>query len=161
MTKDRATAAELVARSPLTYELSVPQHVATSITRENQSKDNPHGVTAATSQASESAAPTSHTGVPEGGQRQFQLHVFPADEHNHAVAAVANTPYHRSWPPDFRDHRSIMKTTLKQSLPQNLAADGLAHWLLDFEDRRQGSKKYRLEKKGWMPGLWRQKKGEA
>ena len=60
----------------------------------------------------------------------------------------------QAWPSSYSRDKSFLSTTLKQSLPPSVAANGLAHWLVNFDDAPNASAKTsRLVSKSWLPSV--------
>lgn len=91
---------------------------------------------------------------PKQGQKEFKLDIFPAPEYNHRFAQ-AGSPLHSSWPETYQQDQSFIATTLKQSLPNDIASKGLVHWLASPHSTvpimRTERKAKRLQLKGWLP----------
>jgi hypothetical protein len=136
ITKDAKTALELVTRSPLSYRISMsepsPKPSISSDTTEAAAT--PQGVAA----AHDAGSPA---------DKQFKLHIFSAPDYQHEFAAMSS-PTAKSWLSSYTKSQSFMSTTLKQSLPDSVAAKGLAHWPTDFNgpgEESQESQRLRLK----------------
>ncbi|KHN99394.1 uncharacterized protein MAM_03092 [Metarhizium album ARSEF 1941] len=147
VTKEIATASRLVEYSPLTYD--VPEnHINTDVCVADLD-DSESGNGLKSNQPCMTTAP----GHPPG-KRQFTLEIFPAPTYRHHFA-MAGSPLYQSWPAAYREDKSFLAATLKQSLPQTMCSSGLAHWLFDVGSNnasKSGRKAERLQLKRWVPG---------
>ncbi|RCI08976.1 hypothetical protein L249_5033, partial [Ophiocordyceps polyrhachis-furcata BCC 54312] len=83
---------------------------------------------------------------------RFQLEIFLQPDFRHGKA-MRTVPARHSWPPMWQKDRSLMATTLRQSLPPTMAARGLAHWFLPFHKAPAVYKAWRLSLRKWLPSL--------
>lgn len=158
--KDEEAVSKLVTRSPLSYDVSVPGNIKETYLADLTKP-----------QKFASQRPVTNIiekSDPEGdGIRQdqdtdtkkFTLHVWPAPEYRHDSAATTS-PLHKSWPDFLLDDQSFLVETLKQSLPDGLAARGLAHWSPDLGKTRAPStdrtkRNERLHLVDWTPSKLR------
>ncbi|PNY22584.1 Uncharacterized protein TCAP_07092 [Tolypocladium capitatum] len=154
VTREPTTARRLVASSPLRYNAAVPRanadmHVADLGEPESFHGD-PPAVTEGLDEPTTSSVETDAESAPRE-HREFTLEIFPAPDYNHRYA-MSGSPLHHSWPDAYGQDKSFAATTLKQSLPQTVAARGLAHWLCDpGKASRMEHKARRLQLKGWLP----------
>ncbi|OAA46082.1 hypothetical protein NOR_02835 [Metarhizium rileyi] len=164
VTKEATTASRLVEHSPLTYHVPVtPMHTDVYVADLDNSESfnglnrEPPTVTSAPDRprlfpndvrASDADAASSRR-----EQRQFKLEIFPAPDYKHTFA-MSGSPLHQAWPEAYRKDKSFLAATLKQSLPQTIASNGLAHWLFDVgrnKTSKSGRTTERLQLKAWMP----------
>ncbi|KAG8417997.1 hypothetical protein J3458_005443 [Metarhizium acridum] len=163
VTKEAATASKLVEYSPLTYRIPVNEINADVCTADldeseglNSLKTNQPSMTTAPDQPPPLVTEhvfTSHAASSRQQQRQFTLEIFPAPDYKHKFA-MTGSPLHQSWPEAYRNDKSFLAATLKQSLPQTMPSKGLAHWLFDVGGNNASEserKAERLQLKGWMP----------
>jgi hypothetical protein len=88
-------------------------------------------------------------------QKQFTLQLFRVSDFYHANT-MAQVPLHKSWPESYTQHGAHMAGALKQSLPNNIAAEGLSHWDYDVDDWGEISpKRDRLLLNTWLPSRMR------
>lgn len=153
VTREAATASKLIACSPLTYDvpeslMNADIHIADLAELEGFDDSTP----------SAGFATARPTAVEDGGVRrdkmQFKLEIFPEPEYQHRFAMIGS-PLQNPWPDVYFKDKSLLSGTLKQSLPQTIAASGFAHWPLDStEDScvpRPDRKEERLQLKRWLP----------
>lgn len=82
--------------------------------------------------------------------KQYELQVVGVDKWDHAHTAV-NSPLNGPWPESYTSNDTFMSSILKQSLPHNMAAKGLAHWDYDLEQAEPRSHKMdRLHLAKWL-----------
>ncbi|KAG6034526.1 hypothetical protein E4U41_006517 [Claviceps citrina] len=158
VTREATTAARLVACSPLMYRMPAPRkktdvHIADLVEGDVSNafnSDSTRPSITATATGDDEFAPVSE-------QAQFKLEIFPEPNYEHSFAASRST-LHRSWPSAYVKDKSYVHATLARSLPQNMAATGLAHWLLGpgcSGGFRTDSKSERLRLKSWLPSQMR------
>ncbi|RFU73191.1 hypothetical protein TARUN_9066 [Trichoderma arundinaceum] len=164
ITKEPTTAERLVASSPLTYKITEPArstvediYVADLDEPEGFSNVQPTvtgdrtGYASSQSSGLDQGLDQRRDEGPKQGEKEFKLEIFPAPEYNHRFA-MAGSPLRNSWPAVYEQDQSFIATTLKQSLPKNIASKGLAHWLLSLgSTMRMERKTKRLQLKGWLP----------
>ncbi|OLN85635.1 hypothetical protein CCHL11_05785 [Colletotrichum chlorophyti] len=118
---DKSKVKELVKMSPLQYQLATPR---------------PNGSVKAFLTGSTSAGPLVNSAkqhndanalnaAQEEDKKDFTVHIFPAPTYIH-TAAIKASPLHGPWSQPRRE--TTMSSTLKASLPKNVAADGLSDW---------------------------------
>lgn len=140
VTRNSATAARIVACSPLVYTVAVPRGSS------DEALDDPERPPAPLD-----ANPPSLEGPGPGQQhRTFRLDVFPEPDYEHRHAMLSS-PLQHPWPSAYEHDRSFMAAILKQTLPRTIAAKGLAHWFLDLGQAPRMSGSRRVELKRWLP----------
>ncbi|KJZ79591.1 hypothetical protein HIM_01060 [Hirsutella minnesotensis 3608] len=147
VTKDEATARRLVARSPLIYRLPASREQSDTSLADLDGR-------VAIAPGSPRFVSDSDPGPAEadGEAKSFTLEIFPQPDYQHSFAANAS-PLRRSWPINYQFDRSFTATTLKQSLPRTMAAEGLAHWLFDTDVQTppRMTRPKRLQLLNWLP----------
>ncbi|KAF4584123.1 pal1-like protein [Ophiocordyceps camponoti-floridani] len=91
----------------------------------------------------------------KGFVSDFFLNIFPEPDYRHDYTE-AREPTRHPWPPMWQKDQSLMATTLQQSLPSTLAARGLAHWFLRFDEAPTQYKAWRLALASWLPSKMRE-----
>ncbi|KND89752.1 hypothetical protein TOPH_05640 [Tolypocladium ophioglossoides CBS 100239] len=154
VTKEPTTASKLVASSPLTYNMAVPRANADMYVADLGEPEGFNGDVLSVANAHGRPTTSGAETDAESARREhkeFTLEIFPAPDYNHKYA-MSGQPLHHSWPDAYNQDRSFAATTLKQSLPQTVAAKGLSHWLFDLgKASKMERKAKRLQLKGWLP----------
>ncbi|KAF7563444.1 hypothetical protein G7046_g660 [Stylonectria norvegica] len=156
MMRKASDATTMITTSPLNYNVVTPRSTEeTYIADLNDSKPltntRPTTVDSLTGHESQ-----------EVNQKRFTIHVWPCKDYHHG-RATQSSPLHQSWPSWYDKNNSFLARTLKQSLPQTLAAKGLAHWDLDLGKMAQEEKEKmaeRVEVLPWMPSKWKRTGGK-
>ncbi|KAK1980925.1 hypothetical protein LZ30DRAFT_593812 [Colletotrichum cereale] len=115
---DKAKVKELAKISPLQYQLATPRtngSLKTFLT--SSASAGPF----ANSTRHDNAEGAAHT----EDRKDFTVYIFPAPTYIHS-AAIKASPLHGPWPKSRRE--TVMSATLKESLPKDVAADGLSDW---------------------------------
>ncbi|KAK2036936.1 hypothetical protein LZ31DRAFT_547204 [Colletotrichum somersetense] len=115
---DKAKVKELAKISPLQYQLATARTNGSLKTFLTSSASAGPFVNHANHDDYEGAAHTED-------RKDFTVHIFPAPNYVHS-AAIKASPLHGPWPMPRRD--TVMSATLKESLPKDVAADGLSDW---------------------------------
>lgn len=160
------TAQKLIASSPLTYSVTEPSRTtADDIYLADLAEPDSLSSAAPSVEGLETSKGVSAEGddalpreqlrsnpEPKKLQKQFKLEIFPAPEYHHRFA-MSGSPLYNSWPAAAHEKdRSLMATTLRQSVPQTMAGKGLSHWLLNLGGAPKMERKAkRLQVKGWLP----------
>ncbi|KAK1964531.1 hypothetical protein LY78DRAFT_682426 [Colletotrichum sublineola] len=115
---DKAKVKELIKISPLQYRLATPRTNGSLKTFLTSSVSVGPFVNYARDDNADGAAHTEDT-------KDFTVHIFPAPTYIHS-AAIKASPLHGPWPKSRR--KTVMSETLKDSMPEDVAADGLSDW---------------------------------
>ncbi|KAG5919389.1 hypothetical protein E4U42_006533 [Claviceps africana] len=151
VTKEEATAKKLVDSSPLVYRMPPPLKqtdidVADLVVGDISNAFNTESTRPSVLDASQEQSATNDddkaalgdgfTSAFEQQQNQqqqaaqFKLDIFPEPNYHHEFA-MSRSPLHYSWPTTYDRDQSFATSILKHSLPQTIASEGLAHWLLE------------------------------
>lgn len=128
----------MIVKSPLKYQLiepkpesplhsllsnSLPGPVVTEV---------PFSTAADTSPSTEQEAAPSDT-THDQPRKEFTLHIFPSPEYSH-WEAIKKSPLYGPWPKQLPN--TVMKETLRSSVPNGVAKDGLIDWSIDLDETR-------------------------
>ncbi|EFQ28200.1 hypothetical protein CGRA01v4_11794 [Colletotrichum graminicola] len=158
---DKAKVKELVKISPLQYQLATPQTNGSVKTFLTSSASAGPFTNPAKHYDDEVAAHTED-------RKDFTVHIFPAPTYIHS-AAIKASPLHGPWPKSRRE--TVMSATLKESIPKNVAADGLSDWETGgqvkasgrgqlWEDILLGTKSNDVRKRAIIDRIQRREKSE-
>ncbi|KAH6985986.1 hypothetical protein BKA56DRAFT_670203 [Ilyonectria sp. MPI-CAGE-AT-0026] len=161
--KDKEAASRLITTSPLSYAVSAPQKSPESVLSDLYAgktliKSKP--VTTLKKEGT-SSLPTSSSSNPDAGtgeeapQKEFKIQVWPHPTYRHHISS--RSVLHRSWPDFIGKNESFITNALKQSLPNTMAAKGLANWEPDLGMQQTAavpkSKMHeRVQMLSWLPG---------
>jgi hypothetical protein len=179
--KDEEPVNKLVTKSPISYNVFIPHTAPESLLSSlngsqtlSKSKpitaikdasssddDTPSGGTPSdgTPSSFSSSSPTQDAVADSGlPQKEFQIQIFPHPTYRHHDSFP--TKLHLSWPDYVCTNESFVTRMLKQSLPNTMAAKGLANWDPDFNRQRMPSestskKQDRVLIASWIPGKLR------
>ncbi|GJC98220.1 hypothetical protein ColKHC_07046 [Colletotrichum higginsianum] len=116
---DKSKVKELAKISPLQYQLATPRtngSVKTFLT--STASSGPFFNPKRPDSDAEGAAQSEDT-------KEFTIYIFPAPTYIHS-AAIKASPLYGPWPRSRRE--TVMSATLRESLPKDVTADGLADW---------------------------------
>ncbi|KAI5462405.1 hypothetical protein BGZ63DRAFT_423663 [Mariannaea sp. PMI_226] len=159
--KEEEAARKLVATSPISYNVFVPQTSSESqlsSPNPSQTLSKAKPITALTPPNPPTAETETLPDRKEAGaelpQKEFQIHIFAQPSYRHH--ASSDTKLHLPWPAFVGQNNSFLAKTLKQSLPNKMAAKGLANWDPDFGQQRMASnpaikKQDRIRETSWTP----------
>lgn len=88
-------------------------------------------------------------------QKHFTLEIFPAQDYNHEKT-FSRVPEHGSWPASYTSKTSFMAAILEETLPDDIAAKGLARWdnhALDPDSGKPAHRNNRIMVESWMPSV--------
>lgn len=161
--KDKEAASRLITTSPLSYAVSAPQKSPESVLSDLNAgktlvKSKP--VTTLKKEGTSSSS-TSSSSNPDAGtreeapQKEFKIQVWPHPTYRHHISS--RSVLHRSWPDFIGKNESFIANALKQSLPNTMAAKGLANWEPDLGKQQTAavpkSKMHeRVQMLSWLPG---------
>lgn len=140
VTREPATAAQLVASSPLSYSVAAPRGGPDVYAAD---LDEPAPLS--------SGRPTVTRAA--GAGKTFELDIFPEPDYNHRHA-MSGSPFHHTWPEAYANDGCLVAAALEQAMPRTLAAKGLAHWLADANRSASpgiSGLERRLRLKSWLP----------
>jgi hypothetical protein len=141
ITKDAEAARKLIASSPIHYGMMLPQIEADPALADLEETGLKENVRVEKVYADD--APRD--------RKEFTLHIYPNRQYNHEHS-MTSSPLYGAWPDAYQRDHSFTATTLKQSLPHNIAREGLAHWLVDNEGAsKQKPEHRRIEANRWLP----------
>ncbi|KAH7255637.1 uncharacterized protein BKA55DRAFT_592890 [Fusarium redolens] len=82
---------------------------------------------------------------------KFVIEVTESPAYNHKGSSSSFLA--RVWPDFVTGNRTLASTTLRQSLPNSIAAKGLSHWDVDFgkETTMDSRKVDRVQTRNWIP----------
>lgn len=88
-------------------------------------------------------------------EKEFVMNATPNPRYRHRMTG-AEQSLQRSWPKFYDENNSFTTQILKQSLPDTLAAKGLAHWNVDLGQKETGpvsdaKAMDRLQLQRWIP----------
>ncbi|KAH7149335.1 hypothetical protein B0J13DRAFT_303196 [Dactylonectria estremocensis] len=159
--KEKEAASRLITTSPLSYAVSAPQAPETALSdlnaRQTLAKSKPvtqiktKDTSSSTSLSPDPDVKTSR----ESRNKEFKIEVWPHPEYRHHISS--RSTLHRSWPDFVGEDESFISKTLKQSLPNTMAAKGLANWELDLGKQPTAAASKlkmheRIQMLSWIPG---------
>ncbi|CAM1500700.1 Fc.00g098620.m01.CDS01 [Cosmosporella sp. VM-42] len=164
--KDPADVSRLVGLSPLKYGVSIPESTMETYLSDLSApeKFRKTSITKLVKMAQTTANEKPEPKVEEAEgppKKDFTIYAWPNLEYRHDRTNL-NSPLYASWPESFEEDCSFVTQTLKQSLPDALAAKGLGHWDFDLGKSIQpGPAKSkldeRLETAKWIPSKMKKK----
>jgi hypothetical protein len=98
---------------------------------------------------------TTKSGSDGREQKHFTLEIFPAQDYNHEKT-FSRVPEHGPWPASYTSKTSFMAAILEETLPNDVAAKGLARWdnhALDPESEKPAHRSNRIMIESWMPSV--------
>ncbi|KAG5983633.1 hypothetical protein E4U55_007621 [Claviceps digitariae] len=150
VTRETTTATRLIASSPIVYRMTAPPiktdiNIADLEEGDSSNTFSSHKprlsrVNSFREQSStnddDGAASGDGVSSPYGQHQeeeavsQFQLDIYPHPSYVHEFA-MSRSPLYHSWPTSYVRDKSLATSILKHSVPQTMASEGLAHWLLE------------------------------
>lgn len=124
MAESQEAAESLIAKSPLTYQLTTDTTVyRTAPGAPNKSAGPRNPQTDEQSTPREACASSS----PEETKTSFVIHIFPAGDNKSHADLIEDNPLFRSWP-SWPDTESFVAKNLRKSIPEGEMRDALADW---------------------------------
>ncbi|PHH90524.1 hypothetical protein CDD83_3390 [Cordyceps sp. RAO-2017] len=153
-----SAAKKLVAASPLTYSVPVVRDDASMTTAD---LEEPISFDTHRPRLTQNGTASDPGSSQEEATKDFRLDIFPQTDYNHKDS-VSKSRLCQPWTPVWETDRSLMATVLKQSLPQTMAAKGLAYWFFDVElHPRTDLKARRLQLQRALPSKMMKNNGQA
>ncbi|KAG9252114.1 uncharacterized protein F5Z01DRAFT_250594 [Emericellopsis atlantica] len=153
VTKTTDAAERLIASSPKSYTVQTPTQPNPIFLDLKKSKHTPDPVISDTI-ISDPVESDSSSQRPEEATT-FTITISPKNS-QHADQGFYD-PLQGSWPHQFTEFDTYTSSMLKQSLPSNMAATGLAHWgMLESVKRKDTHEQERMEARKWIPRHIRQ-----
>ncbi|KAH7148585.1 hypothetical protein EDB81DRAFT_882999 [Dactylonectria macrodidyma] len=159
--KEKEAASRLITTSPFSYAVSTPQTPETVLSdlnaRQTLAKSKP--VTQMKAKDNSSSTTLSSDSNDKTGrkslQKEFKIEVWPHPTYRHHISS--RSALHRSWPDFVSEDESFIAKTLKQSLPNTMAAKGLANWAPDLGKQPTAAPSKlkmheRIQMLAWIPG---------
>lgn len=155
--KDEDSMKKLVSLSPLIYVVSVPTTKQLGLRdlivpdkfSNTRPSATPKGPDADISESSQTGQ------AKDTVEKEFVMNATPNPRYRHRMTG-AEQSLQRSWPKFYDDNNSFTTQILKQSLPDTLAAKGLAHWNVDLGQKENGpvsdaKAMDRMQLQRWIP----------
>ncbi|KAF4125715.1 hypothetical protein GMORB2_0959 [Geosmithia morbida] len=176
VTRDEDSAKNLVSLSPLSYSIEAPRRSSThdiqfmDLSRPELLDGTRPSILPAdeTLTTGRESSDDDQVGERQWSQQQerqhFSLRIVKVQDYNHA-GTMDSSPLHGSWPARYTADDSFTSSVLKQTLPHNAAAAGLARWDYNLTLGHQAKlspKNERLQVSRWLPGnMGKRSQGEG
>jgi hypothetical protein len=141
------TATKLIVKSPLTYQLLEPKSDSPlrSVLPNTAAGPVVTQTTTPLPSNTEQAAISDPTHVSNEPRKEFTLHIFPSRDFSH-WETIKKSPLYGPWPKQLPN--TVMKETLRASVPNGVAKEGLIDWSIDLDETR-------APRLGAAPYAWR------
>lgn len=164
--RDDDSTTRLVSLSPLRYVVSVPRTKQVGIRDllgpDKFSNTSPSAALKVPATDTSKPSQTNEGEVSDAVEKEFTMNASLNPRYRHQMTGDGLN-LQMSWPEFYDENNSFATQILKQSLPDTLAAKGLAHWNVDLgqkwsdtADKARADERIQLSK--WIPGKLKSRK---